>query len=145
MTKPEIEDTVQEMWVSTIKAMDTFKPPRSYRSLISWFFKVAINYNIDLLHREAVGGEGTLALEEESIPLDEAATPFPVEFITDPTLRQAILSLGSSLQRQVIIMKFFLGLSNVEIANTVGQTEGAIKSLQHRALQNLKKILQTGG
>jgi len=45
-------------------------------------------------------------------------------------------------QQEVIILKFVDGLSNTEVAQILGKSEGAIKSLQHRALNSLNRILR---
>ena len=44
-------------------------------------------------------------------------------------------------QRQVIILKYIEGWNNREIAKLSGQTIGAVKALQFRGLQSIKKIL----
>jgi RNA polymerase sigma-70 factor (ECF subfamily) len=49
------------------------------------------------------------------------------------------------MQRQVISMKFFAGMSNAEAASALGRREGAINALQHRALRRLGKILEDRG
>jgi RNA polymerase sigma-70 factor (ECF subfamily) len=45
----------------------------------------------------------------------------------------------SDEQRQVLILKFVFDFSNLEAASVLGKTEGAVKSLQHRALASLQK------
>ena len=42
-------------------------------------------------------------------------------------------------QQQVLTLKFVFNFSNGEAATILGKTEGAIKSLQHRALASLQK------
>ncbi|HEY0602425.1 MAG TPA: sigma factor-like helix-turn-helix DNA-binding protein [Herpetosiphonaceae bacterium] len=44
-------------------------------------------------------------------------------------------------QQQVIALKFFIGLSTREIAETLGRTEATIKALQHRAINRLQHLL----
>jgi RNA polymerase sigma-70 factor (ECF subfamily) len=39
------------------------------------------------------------------------------------------------------VLKFVEALSNAEVARLLGKTEGAIKSLQHRALGTLHRLL----
>jgi RNA polymerase sigma-70 factor (ECF subfamily) len=56
-------------------------------------------------------------------------------------LRAAIGHLTTD-QQQVIILKFFEGLSNAEVGQVLGKTEGAVKSLQHRALDALHRIME---
>jgi len=42
-------------------------------------------------------------------------------------------------QQQVLTLKFVFNFQNADVAKILGKTEGAIKSLQHRALGSLQK------
>ncbi len=44
-------------------------------------------------------------------------------------------------QQQVIVLKFFGGLSTSEMATVLGQSEDAIKALQYHALSRLQQLL----
>ena len=48
----------------------------------------------------------------------------------------------SEEQRLVILAKFGEDMSNAEVAAWLGKSEGAVKSLQHRALQALSRLLR---
>ena len=39
----------------------------------------------------------------------------------------------------MLTLKFLYGFANLEVASILGKTEGAVKSLQHRALASLQK------
>jgi RNA polymerase sigma-70 factor (ECF subfamily) len=54
------------------------------------------------------------------------------------TLLRVIRKLSSDRQ-MVIILKFVEDMSNLEIANILGRSEGAIKSLYHRTLLDLRE------
>jgi len=41
----------------------------------------------------------------------------------------------------VLTLKFVFGFGNSEAAGILGKTEGAVKSLQHRALESLERQL----
>jgi RNA polymerase sigma-70 factor (ECF subfamily) len=45
----------------------------------------------------------------------------------------------SAEQQQVLTLKFVFNLPNADVATILDKTEGAIKSLQHRALVSLQK------
>ena len=56
--------------------------------------------------------------------------------------RQSMLELIEDLspeQQQVLTLKFVFNFANAEVATILGKTEGAMKSLQHRALVSLQK------
>jgi RNA polymerase sigma-70 factor, ECF subfamily len=61
--------------------------------------------------------------------------------------RQSMLELIEDLsleQQQVLTLKFVFNFANADVATILGKTEGAVKSLQHRALVSLQKhIAQT--
>jgi RNA polymerase sigma-70 factor (ECF subfamily) len=73
--------------------------------------------------------------EGESEPSAEAAAMQVIG-------RQGMLELIENLsteQQQVLTLKFVFNLPNAEVATILDKTEGAIKSLQHRALVSLQK------
>ena len=56
--------------------------------------------------------------------------------------RQSMLELIEGLsgeQQQVLTLKFVFNLPNADVATILDKTEGAVKSLQHRALVSLQK------
>jgi RNA polymerase sigma-70 factor (ECF subfamily) len=55
-------------------------------------------------------------------------------------LRSALFQLTPD-QRQVIMLVYIEGWQKAEVAAAVGKPVGAVKSLQHRALKALKRIL----
>jgi RNA polymerase sigma-70 factor (ECF subfamily) len=60
--------------------------------------------------------------------------------------RQSMLELIDSLspeQQQVLTLKFVFNFSNGEAATILDKSEGAVKSLQHRALVSLQKQIST--
>jgi RNA polymerase sigma-70 factor, ECF subfamily len=83
-----------------------------------------------------------------SLPLDDQVTANPVEQpeqkfsaeMTNQQLRLA-LSLLTPDQRQVIVLKYLEDWENDAIALSLNKPVGAVKALQHRALEALRRIL----
>ncbi len=73
----------------------------------------------------------------EADPAKSAELSLEVEW-----LKRAIRSLTTD-QTEVIVLKFIEGLTNAEVAQIMGKTEGAVKSLQYRALASLRKKLES--
>ena len=62
--------------------------------------------------------------------------------------RQSMLELIDKLspeQQQVLTLKFVFNFPNADVAKILDKTEGAIKSLQHRALASLQKQIRAEG
>jgi RNA polymerase sigma-70 factor (ECF subfamily) len=43
--------------------------------------------------------------------------------------------------REILVLRLALGLSAVEVAQTVGSTSGAVRVTQHRALTRLRELV----
>jgi RNA polymerase sigma-70 factor (ECF subfamily) len=56
-------------------------------------------------------------------------------------LRQAMGRLTAEQQR-VILLRFGEGFKLAEVAGLMGKSEGAVKTLQHRAVRRLRKLLE---
>ena len=56
-------------------------------------------------------------------------------------LRQAISKLPENFQ-QVIVLKYINELDNAEISKATGKSEGSIRTIQFRALKQLRVMLE---
>jgi RNA polymerase sigma-70 factor (ECF subfamily) len=113
------------------------------RNLSAWLYRVAHNLIVDELrrreHRDHESLDDTLGdvLQAETISLDELAG----KAITVGRVRCALLTLTDE-QRHVVVLKYLEGMSNAEVAEITGKTVGAVKALQHRALDALRNELE---
>jgi len=115
------------------------------RPLLAWLYTIARNRVID--HYRRNGSTAVLPLEERlSADKDHthSATCAADLALTQRALIAALRHLTEA-QRQVILLKFVEGRSNAEVAALLGKREGAIKSLQHRALAALRRTLESSG
>ncbi len=129
------EDLTMEVFLKIMEAIDGF----SFRGVpfSAWLYRIASNLVIDHFRRQAAA---PMALEERLVAEgDHPRQRIESEF-THQALRRALGELTED-QQQVIILKFVDGLSNQEVAQVLGKTEGAVKSLQHRALASLGRVL----
>jgi RNA polymerase sigma-70 factor, ECF subfamily len=107
----------------------------------AWLYRIAHNLTANW-HRDRA--------RRKVIPLDEyVATGLrseaPDKSAEDNEERDQLLTAIRRLpeeRQQLIILKFIEGLSNAEIGDIMGRTEGAIKSLYHRTLIALRDDLQ---
>jgi len=132
------EDITANVFLHAVEGIGSF----TYRgfSISAWLFRIAHNQVTDHLRRKA-----KVAIE----PLTEEllSTEDTGQETMEGALVRAELSLAlkniTEEQRQVVLLKFFAGLSNAEVARIIRKPEGAVKALQHRALASLRQILGT--
>jgi RNA polymerase sigma-70 factor (ECF subfamily) len=131
------EDVLSDTFVKSWEKINQINSPSA---LSGWLYQIAKNNIIDYyrLKKELV----TLSEVEEFL-IDEAN---PVDSVNLNLEQNNILNVLNQLpqdQQQVIKYRFFEDLSNEEIAYVMGKSEGAIRVLQHRAINKLKELLNT--
>lgn len=102
---------------------------------IAWLYRIASNALSDQRKRQA------RETSTDELPNQESPNEVNVEAIERRAfLFRAVESLPDD-QRRVIIMRFAEEKSIRDIATELGRTEGAIKQLQFRGLENLRNRL----
>jgi RNA polymerase sigma-70 factor (ECF subfamily) len=138
------EDILQETFWRLWKSAGTYQSQRG--TFTSWLFRIARNLAIDAFRRRNVRPQ-VLYTEDGSDPiLEEVADPdMDVAEQTQSVLKnrqvhKALDSL-SSVQRQVIEMAYFYGMTRQEIAEATGEALGTIHTRARLALQKLREEL----
>lgn len=139
------EDLASEVFMNLILALHSGSAPRY--SLRGWLFRVARN----LLHEHygAARMLPTVTLDDtldDWISAPQGEQP-EVQFvrIADAELVRAALRRLAAEQQEVLVLRFGQMLSLQATADIMGKSVSAIKSLQFRAVDNLKKLLADSG
>ena len=108
--------------------------------LSAWLYRIAHNV-VANWHRDRSRRQ-IISLDElvMGTPKREGPANLAEEHEEQDLLLQEVRRLPPERQ-QLLILKFVEQMSNTEIAETMGRTEGAIKSLYHRTLMTLRKEL----
>src|SRR5207253_8828260 len=132
------EDQTTQTFLKMLEAIGKFRWGSAPFS--AWLFRIAHNLAMD--HFRAA----RRWQPEEEVPEPEPDESTSAEAgALDSIGRRSMLELIDDLsgeQQQVLTLKFVFGFSNGEAATILGKTEGAVKSLQHRALVTLHKKLE---
>ena len=137
----DAEDLTTQTFLKMLESIGRFQ----WRSapFSAWLFRIAHNLAMD--HFRAT----KRWQPEEDVPEPPGAEEPSAEFQAMHVIgRQSMLELIEDLsddQREVLTLKFVFSFSNGEVATILGKTEGAVKSLQHRALASLQKQLASAG
>ena len=129
------EDLTGDVFVRMLEAIQEDRTWTT--SLQGWLYRIAHNLVVDYFRRQTKrdGPE----LDERWMAADNPTTSFEGLFNSNQ-LGTAMRFLTEE-QQQVIVLKFGEGLSNTEVAEVLGKTEGAIKALQHRGLAALRRVV----
>jgi RNA polymerase sigma-70 factor (ECF subfamily) len=131
----DAEDLTTQTFVRMLEAIGRFRWQSAPFS--AWLFRIAHNLAID--HFRA----GRRERAEEEVPEPRGAEESSAEDQALDSLGDAgmldLIARLSAEQRQVLTLKFMFGFANAEVAGILGKSEGAVKSLQHRALALLQK------
>ena len=130
------EDLVQEALVQVWRGLWRFQPRGSFKA---WLVKILVNRVKQHRRRKWV----------PTVPLEEVAGIFArdtevEEIVFESEVRRLLKGAMDTLpdvQRQLIVLRYYSGLSVPEIAQVLGCREGTVKSRLHRALGRLASVL----
>ncbi len=130
------EDIAADVFVEALRGVKKYR----YRGVpfSAWLYRIARNLTADHLRRNA--RRPTVVLDDESTDA-RLQTPDEAEhFAISQDIKDALQELTDD-QQQVIILRFFQGLSHDETAAIMGRRSGAVRVLQNRALGSLRRLM----
>ncbi|HSJ59548.1 MAG TPA: sigma-70 family RNA polymerase sigma factor [Anaerolineae bacterium] len=133
------QDLAAEVFVRMVEKLDIYQVRG--RPLLAWLYTIARNLVVDthrangrMMHISLDQAEP--AVDGNAMPVDQVARRLEAECLA------AAMARLTEDQRQVILGKFVEGRTNAQMGALLNKTEGAIKSLQHRALAALRRALE---
>jgi RNA polymerase sigma-70 factor, ECF subfamily len=131
----DAEDLTTQTFLKMLESITKFRWQSAPFS--AWLFRIAHNLAMD--HFRA----SRRWQPEENVPEQPGEEGPSAEAEAMQVIgRQSMLELIENLsdeQQQVLTLKFVFNFPNADVATILGKTEGAVKSLQHRALVSLQK------
>lgn len=136
--REEAEDLTHQVFMSAWQHIHKYEI-RSF-PFTSWLYRIARNQVIDYYRAYKGNKEQDLesVAELKSDPMIEVAIDTSLAF---QKVQKSLVKLNPDYQ-DILIMKYTEELSLKEIAAALGKSVGAVKVAQHRALANLKKLLE---
>lgn len=129
------EDCTADTFARFLKSVQERRGPRE--DIQAYLYRIAHNWIVDLYRRNENVRELSDAIRSEAdVPEEEAA-----KRIRQKQIRAAIRHLTPD-QQMVISLKYLEDWSNEEVARLMKKPIGAVKSIQHRALRSLYKLLE---
>jgi RNA polymerase sigma-70 factor (ECF subfamily) len=133
-TSHDAEDLASDVFVKALNSIDRYQD----RGLpfAAFLYRIARNAAIDRSRtlKQPLSVDGLLVEPSSTQNVEGEAT-----LAVEKSILLAALSKLKSEHRDVITMRFIEGYAAAEVAQLLGKTEGAIRTLQHRALERLRK------
>ncbi len=131
----DAEDLTTQTFLKMLESIGRFRWGAAPFS--AWLFRIAHNLAMDHFRARRRWQP------EEEVPeppgmVESSAEEEAMRALSSESMLDLIEQLSDE-QRQVLILKFVFDFSNEEAATVLDKTEGAVKSLQHRALASLQR------
>ena len=136
------EDAVQEIFWRVWRRLGSFDRSRAFAP---WLFGIAHNYCIDELRRRKVRPQSVYEDDENPILseiADEADVGESALLAEQGRLVRSALEQLPEEQRQTLLLAYFGGLTQQEIAAKLGNPLGTVKTRMRLGLQKLRAVLQ---
>lgn len=131
----DIAQLVFEELFTAFRRFDTARP------FLPWLYRIVHNVSMDYLRRNR---RGTLPLLNPDNVLGPDPDPGPADRAEQAEQREAVWQAISQLpdhQRAVLVLRYYAGLNEAEMADTLSIRRGTVKSRLHRAQEALATLL----
>jgi RNA polymerase sigma-70 factor (ECF subfamily) len=134
--RSEADDATQETFVRVHKYFDRFDPTRPIEPWLS-----SIAYNVCLRRLQGVAKAPVLSSETLDIPSGEASQEEGLASGEEAGLLKESLSALAAMDRAILHMHYWQGLSTVEVAEAVDMPVNTVKVRLFRARNKLRELL----
>lgn len=128
--KEDAEDIVQETFIKTYENMDILIDG----NIKAWMFKVSINRFYTLYKKSKVN----ISLTDELSAAIEG--DFKIGYIDNAIEMNRVLDLLKESEKNILVLKYSMGLSYRDIGKLLNIEEGSAKTLCYRARNKFKEI-----
>jgi RNA polymerase sigma-70 factor, ECF subfamily len=146
LDQSQAEDIVQASFLRAVDKIEQFDLRRNFRP---WFLRCVVNHALNEVKKE----NNNISLDKETIkdddilPVDwlQCLDPGPEENMILEELQQTVWKAINKLtpnQRSVVVMRYFLDLSETEMTMELNSPVSSIKWWLFSARQNLRNFLQ---
>jgi RNA polymerase sigma-70 factor (ECF subfamily) len=128
------EDLTSDVFVKALQSLDRYQE----RGLpfVAFLYRIARNAAID---RSRTLKQPLSVDELVTEPASRQNVEADATLAVDRSILLTALAKLKADDRDVLVMRFIEGYSAIEVAAALGKTEGAVRTLQHRALERLRK------
>ena len=134
--RAEAEDMTQQVFLKALKSISSFKWKGSPFS--AWLYRIAHNLIVDYYRKQnkrAATLQDDVQIAGDDDPQESAERKMDLEQVLSATRHL------TDAQREVISLRFTGEMSTAEVARIMGKSQGAVKALQHSAINALRRVM----
>jgi RNA polymerase sigma-70 factor (ECF subfamily) len=138
----DAEEAAQDGFLKAHRALWRFRPGAPFKP---WLLRIVANEARN--RRRSAGRQAALALQAAGEAASGDAAPSPEAALLGEERREELVSALNRLSeadRETIALRYFIDLSEAEMAAALGVRPGTVKSRLSRALQRLRVELGEG-
>src|SRR5690606_15032473 len=143
---PLAEDVTQAAFVQAYRSIGQFDASRRF---LPWFLRIVVNLAVQSAHRQT----RTTSLDATADPDGETLfaelltdhRPDPETEVEQRELQQTVQSLLEQLspdQRAVIVLRYYVDLTEAQMADVLKLPAGTVKSRLHAARRQLRRLIR---
>lgn len=133
----QAEDVTQQVFIELFRSLKRFDTDRPFRP---WIHRIAVNQSLDQVKKQ----QKTRHVPIETAQSVPSAITSPEQSAEESELRAAIRTAIWSLDprfRAVVVLRYYHGFSEPEMAVALNCPQGTVKSRLHYALRKMSEIL----
>jgi RNA polymerase sigma-70 factor, ECF subfamily len=130
------EDVTQDVFVAAVTSIKTLRDRRE-PAVQAWFFHICRYKVVDFMRR---GSRQRALVMTDALPAGADPGAIAEMNMEADRVRAAMVHLTED-QRDILVRRFVLDQSLEEVASTTKRSLGAVKSMQHRALESIRRVL----
>lgn len=148
--RDQAEDLAQDVFLRMYRARKSYQPTAKFAT---WLFTIANNLALNAVrsrarrreHQVPLRDSGPMAIASPGQGIVAGSGFMPAKRVDKAEMRQVVRRAMENLnerQRLAVLLNKFEGMSYIDIAQTLGLTAPAVKSLLARARSNLREMLE---
>lgn len=147
--RADAEDLTSRTFYRALRSLHSYRETGA--PFQAWLYRIAHNLVVNWYRDHA--NHPTISMDTDGYPFLHAQMAHsdfasgPEASIASAEMREALLRAISELpedRKTLIILKFVEQMTNTEIGEVLGRTEGAVKALYHRTLITLRTAMRGG-
>jgi RNA polymerase sigma-70 factor, ECF subfamily len=148
-SRTDAEDLTSRTFYRALRSLHSYRETGA--PFQAWLYRIAhnlvVNWYRDHTNHPTVSldGDDYLSVRAHMVPSELSSGP--EASVASAEIRETLLRAIAGLpeeRKTLIILKFVEQMTNAEIGDVLGRTEGAVKALYHRTLISLRAAMREG-